>query len=48
MTGDLLLKRIREGIANTSMPAWKNVLSDIEIRQIISYIDVAFHPVRQD
>lgn len=47
MTEDLLLQRIREGIGNTSMPAWKNVLSDIQIQQIISYIDVAFHPVRR-
>ena len=47
MSGDLLLQRIREGIENTSMPAWKSVLSDIQIRQIISYIDAAFHPVRQ-
>ena len=47
MTDDLLLERIREGIENTSMPAWKNVLSEIQIRQIISYIDAAFHPVRR-
>lgn len=47
MTDDLLLQRIREGIENTSMPAWKSVLSDVQIQQIISYIDVAFHPVRQ-
>ncbi|MDH3390003.1 MAG: cytochrome c, partial [Gammaproteobacteria bacterium] len=45
MTDDLLRERIREGIENTSMPAWKNVLSEIQIQQIISYIDVAFHPV---
>ncbi|NCF38329.1 MAG: c-type cytochrome, partial [Gammaproteobacteria bacterium] len=47
MSDDLLLERIREGIENTSMPAWKSVLSDVQIQQIISYIDVAFHPVRQ-
>ncbi len=43
MTRDLLLQRIRNGVQNTSMPAWKNVLSDAEIQRIISYIDEAFH-----
>ena len=45
MTRDLLLLRIRDGLANTSMPAWKNVLNDTEIHQIISYIDEAFYPL---
>ena len=40
-----LLERIKNGINNTSMPAWKNVLSDSEIGQIISYIDEAFYPI---
>jgi len=48
MTEDLLLERIREGVENTSMPAWKNVLSEIQIRQLISYIDTAFHPIQRD
>ena len=43
ITRDLLLKRIRNGLKNTSMPAWKNVLRDTEIQQIISYIDEAFY-----
>lgn len=43
MTTDLLMERIRNGLKNTSMPAWKNVLSDTEIRQIISYIDEVFY-----
>jgi cytochrome c oxidase cbb3-type subunit 3 len=43
MTTDVLLERIRDGIKNSSMPAWKNVLSDSQIRQIISYIDEAFY-----
>lgn len=43
MTTDVLLERIRNGLKNTSMPAWKNVLSDNEIRQIISYIDEVFY-----
>ncbi|UCH42123.1 MAG: cytochrome c [Gammaproteobacteria bacterium] len=42
MTRYLLRQRIREGLANTSMPAWKNVLDDEQIDQIISYIDEAF------
>jgi cytochrome c oxidase cbb3-type subunit 3 len=45
MTQDLLLERIRNGLANTSMPAWKNVLRDAEILQIISYIDEAFYRI---
>lgn len=45
MTRDLLLQRIRDGLVNTSMPAWKNLLGDAEILQIISYIDEAFHPL---
>jgi cytochrome c oxidase cbb3-type subunit 3 len=48
MTEELLLERIREGIRNTSMPAWKNVLSEEQMRQIISYIDAAFHPIRRN
>ncbi len=43
MTTEILLDRIRNGLENTSMPAWKNVLSDSEIRQIIHYIDEAFY-----
>jgi cytochrome c oxidase cbb3-type subunit 3 len=45
MTRDLLLERIRNGLENTSMPAWKNVLSDTQIQQIISYIDEAFYRI---
>ena len=47
MTRASLLLRIRDGVPMTSMPAWKNVLSDNQIHQIISYIDKAFHPVKQ-
>lgn len=43
MTRDLLSQRIRNGLENTSMPAWKNVLSNSEISQIVSYIDEAFY-----
>jgi len=48
MTAELLLERIRNGLKNTSMPAWKNVLKDSEIRQIISYIDEAFYPLERN
>ncbi len=45
MNRERLRQRIRDGLANTAMPAWKNVLSEREIDQIISYIDAAFHPL---
>ena len=46
MDRNTLSERIREGIKNTSMPAWKNVLDDSQISLIIDYIDAAFHPVK--
>jgi cytochrome c oxidase cbb3-type subunit 3 len=46
MTRGLLLQRIKYGLDNTSMPAWKDVLSEDQIQQIISYIDVAFHAIK--
>ena len=45
MTRASLLERIKNGLNNTSMPAWKNVLSDPEINQIISYISEGFYPI---
>lgn len=48
MTKEILLERIRNGLKNTSMPAWKNLLSDSEILQIISYIDTAFYPLERN
>lgn len=39
---------IREGLPNTSMPAWKSVLKEAEIQSIITYINRAFHPVKED
>ena len=41
-----LREAIREGLPNTSMPAWKSVLSNKEIGAIVAYISKAFHPVR--
>lgn len=40
-----LRQAIREGLPNTSMPAWKAVLSDRQIDAVIAYIDRAFHPI---
>jgi cytochrome c oxidase cbb3-type subunit 3 len=37
---------VREGLPNTSMPAWKNVLSAQEIDAIADYVNRAFHPLR--
>jgi len=38
---------IREGLPNTSMPAWKSVLKDIDLQAIIAYINRAFHPIAE-
>ncbi len=46
MTREKLRLRIKNGLKNTSMPAWKNVLSNEQIEQIISYISEAFHPIQ--
>jgi cytochrome c oxidase cbb3-type subunit 3 len=48
MTRELLLQRIRNGLENTSMPAWKNVLSDNQIQLIISYINEAFYRLAEN
>jgi cytochrome c oxidase cbb3-type subunit 3 len=37
---------VREGLPNTSMPAWKNVLSAAEIEAVADYVSRAFHPLR--
>lgn len=37
---------IREGLPNTSMPAWKSVLSEKDIEAVVAYINRAFHPLR--
>jgi cytochrome c oxidase cbb3-type subunit 3 len=47
MTVDLLIQRIENGLVNTSMPAWKQVLSREQIGYIVSYISEAFHTVRE-
>jgi len=47
-TRSTLAHAIREGLPNTSMPAWKSVLKEMDIQAIISYINRAFHPVAED
>ena len=46
MTSERLAHVIREGLPETSMPAWKSVLTDEEISAVIAYISRAFHPVQ--
>lgn len=43
ITRDQLRTVIREGLPNTSMPAWKSVLSEDEVQAIIAYVGRAFH-----
>lgn len=47
MTRTRLRQVIRDGLPETSMPAWKSVLSDSEIRALIAYISHAFHPIKE-
>lgn len=48
MSRKRLTAAIRDGLPNTSMPAWKSVLGDAEIRAIVDYVNSAFHPLRED
>lgn len=45
MTRERLTTVIKEGLPDTSMPAWKSVLSDADIQAVIAYINRVFHPV---
>jgi len=45
MTRTRLRKVIREGLPGTSMPAWKSVLSEQQIGDVIAYVARAFHPL---
>jgi cytochrome c oxidase cbb3-type subunit 3 len=45
MTRTRLRTVIREGLTGTSMPAWKSVLSEPQIEDIIAYVARAFHPL---
>lgn len=48
MSRSRLIAAIREGIPGTSMPAWKSVLDDAEIRAVAAYVHRAFHPLSGD
>ncbi|MBI2276378.1 MAG: c-type cytochrome [Dechloromonas sp.] len=39
---------IREGLPNTSMPAWKSVLRERDVQSIVAYINRAFHPLKDE
>ncbi|MBC7860688.1 MAG: c-type cytochrome, partial [Burkholderiaceae bacterium] len=43
MTRARLAGAIRDGLPDTSMPAWKSVLTPAEIDALVAYIDRAFH-----
>lgn len=45
MTRERLSGVIRNGLPETSMPAWKSVLKEDEIQAVISYIARAFQPL---
>lgn len=48
MTWMRLETAIKNGLPNTSMPAWRAVLTDAQIAAIIRYVSRAFHPVPDD
>jgi len=45
MTKTRLRTVIREGLVGTSMPAWKSVLSEQQVEDVIAYVGRAFHPL---
>jgi len=45
MTRSRLSKVIHEGLPGTSMPAWKSVLSEQQVEDVIAYVGRAFHPL---
>lgn len=47
MTRERLRESIANGLPNTSMPAWKEVMPPQDIEALIAYISKAFHPVPQ-
>ena len=40
-----LAQRIRDGLPNTSMPAWGKVLKPQDIEAIVAYVARTFHPI---
>lgn len=47
MTQTKLRSVIQNGLPNSSMPAWKAVLTDSEINAVIAYISRVFHPIKK-
>lgn len=47
MTRERLGNVIRDGLPETSMPAWKSVLTESDIQAVIAYIARAFHPLAE-
>jgi cytochrome c oxidase cbb3-type subunit 3 len=45
MTRSRLAATIRYGLPGTSMPAWRDVLNEAQVADLIAYIDAAFHPL---
>ncbi len=45
MTKSRLTRVIQEGLPGTSMPAWKSVLSEQQVNDVIAYVGRAFHPL---
>ncbi len=45
MTRTRLRTVIREGLTGTSMPAWKSILSEQQVEDVIAYVARAFHPL---
>ncbi|MBL8488042.1 MAG: c-type cytochrome [Rhodocyclaceae bacterium] len=45
MTRERLARTIAEGLPDTSMPAWRDVLKPAEIDAIVDYVARAFHPL---
>lgn len=48
MTKTRLRAVIRDGLPGTSMPAWKSVLSQQQIEDVIAYVARAFHPLASE
>jgi cytochrome c oxidase cbb3-type subunit 3 len=48
MTRTRLRTVIRDGLAGTSMPAWKSVLSEQQVEDVIAYVGRAFHPLKSE
>lgn len=43
MTRSRLAATVRDGLPNTSMPAWKSVFNSDDIDAVVAYISIAFH-----